>query len=89
MESHAGYMSSMADQLAALERIAAFSAKLRGHELGEWHKGEGFAMASCVRCGAELRVYGSVIQPEIDGPALDCLCGEEMGDRVASTAFWA
>ena len=74
----------MTDQLAALERIAAFSAKLRGHELGEWCTGEGFATASCIRCGVDLRVYGSLVQPEMDGAALDNQCREESAERVAS-----
>jgi len=62
------------DQLAALQRIAVFSAAVRGHELGEWHTGEDFALASCVRCGAALRVYFPALQPEMDGPALERAC---------------
>ena len=76
-------MSLMADQFAALERIAAFSAKVRGHELGEWHRGEGFAQANCVRCRAELRVYCSPIQPEMEGAALNARCREKTAEQVA------
>ena len=70
-------MHSIADQIAALERIAAFSAKLRGHELGDWRTGQGFARASCVRCGKVLEVYTSLVQPEMAGDALkdDCRDG--------------
>ena len=64
----------IADQLAALQRIAAFSAALRGHGLGEWQTGEGFALAKCIQCGAELRVYFPALEPEMDGPALDHEC---------------
>jgi hypothetical protein len=63
-----------ADQLAGLHRIALFSAAVRGHTLGEWCTGDGFAQASCVLCGAELRVYFPVIQPEMDGAALEQEC---------------
>jgi len=73
----------MSDQLTALQRIAAFSAKVRGHELGEWYSGDGFASARCGRCGAELRVYFSPVQPEIDGAAIDRLCGQEAAEQAA------
>jgi hypothetical protein len=63
-----------ADQFAALHRIALFSAAVRGHKLGDWCTGEGSAQASCVLCGAELRVYFPVVQPEMDGPALEQEC---------------
>ena len=73
-----------ARQLAPLQRIAVFSAKVRGHVLGDWHAGDSSAVASCVRCGAALRVYFPVIQPEMDGPALEQLCGERVeGERAA------
>jgi hypothetical protein len=68
-------MFFLADHLEDLQRIAAFSAKLRGHELVEWRAGEGFAQAACILCRAELRVYSSLAQPDMDGPALDGLCG--------------
>ena len=74
---------SMASQLAALQRMAAFSAKVRGHELGEWQAGDGTASASCLRCGAGLRVYYSVLQPDMDGAALHCLCCEVASAQAA------
>jgi hypothetical protein len=67
----------MIGQLAALERIAIFSAQLRGHELGEWLAGEGLVTTQCVKCRRELRVYFSLVQPEMDGPALECECERE------------
>jgi hypothetical protein len=73
----------MSDQLTVLQRIAAFSARLRGHELGEWSTGDGFASARCTLCGAELRVYRSLVQPEMDGAAIDRLCGERAAERAA------
>jgi hypothetical protein len=62
------------NQVAALQRIAAFSAAVRGHEVGSWRTGDGLATASCVHCGAELRVYFPAMQPAMDGPALDHVC---------------
>jgi hypothetical protein len=66
--------TGVADQLAAFQRIAAFSAAMRGHGLGEWQTGEGFALAHCIQCSAELRVYFPALEPEMDGPALDYEC---------------
>ncbi|HZT34143.1 MAG TPA: hypothetical protein VFA33_29895 [Bryobacteraceae bacterium] len=74
----------VAPQLAALQRIAAFSAAMRGHELGEWQTGEGFAQASCVRCGAQLRVYFPALEPEMDGPALERECSREAAEEEAA-----
>jgi hypothetical protein len=67
-------MHSITDQLAALERIAIFSARLRGHELGAWRNDEVLAFASCVHCGREVRVYCSPLQPDIDGLGLEDGC---------------
>jgi hypothetical protein len=67
-------MHSITDQLAALERIAIFSARLRGHEPGAWRNDEVLAFASCVHCGRELRVYCSPLQPDIDGLGLEDGC---------------
>jgi len=64
-----------ANQLAALKHIAGFSAAVRGHELGEWRTGERSALATCIRCGADVRVYFPALQPEMDGPSLEHLCG--------------
>jgi hypothetical protein len=66
--------SAFADQLTVLQRIAAFSASVRAHELGDWHTGEDLAWAAC-RCGAELHVSISTLQPSVDGPALEQMCG--------------
>jgi len=71
-------------QISAIQHIAVFSAAVRGHELGAWQVGPHSALASCVRCGAALRVHFPVIQPEMDGPALEQLCGEPVvGERAA------
>lgn len=83
MYGEEGFMHSMADHLAALERIAAFSARLRGHELGNWRTREGTGQASCVRCGRKLEVYWSPFQPDMDGPALDDRCGNGAVMRAA------
>ena len=75
-----GYMS---DRLTALQRIAAFSARLRGHQLGAWNSGDGCASARCIRCGAGLRVYNSPIQPEMDGAAINCICSQRSAEQAA------
>jgi len=75
--------SGTSSQLAALQRIAAFSAAVRGHQLGAWRMGEGYAAASCTHCGAELRVYFPALQPEMDGTALDDACGQHTKGGVA------
>jgi hypothetical protein len=66
--------AGIAHQLATLQRIAAYSAGVRGHEVGEWHMGENFAVAGCIRCGAEVRVYFPALQPEMDGSTLEQPC---------------
>jgi len=68
--------NEIASQLAALQHIAAFSAAVRGHELGGWRTGEDSTLATCTRCGAEVRVYFPALQPEMDGLALACQCGK-------------
>ena len=68
-------MSGLADEWKTMQRMAVFSAKLRGHELGDMRAGNGFARATCIRCQAELRVYTSLFQPDMDGTVLDRLCG--------------
>lgn len=67
-------MNSMTDQLAALQRIADFSARLRGHEPGLWRASEDSAVANCIHCGRELRIYSSLMQPDIDGSILEDTC---------------
>ena len=64
----------MSDQIAVLQRIAVFAAKARGHALGIWRTGDGFAVASCTQCGRELTVYRAAMQPEMDGEALASGC---------------
>jgi hypothetical protein len=64
----------MSGQIAVLQRIAVFAAKVRGHTLGKWRTGDGFAVASCIQCGREIAVYRAVIEPEMDGEALACEC---------------
>lgn len=68
--------TGIADQLTALQRIATFSAAVRGHELGDWQTGGDYAEASCVRCGAHLRVYFPALQPEMEGAALGPECNQ-------------
>jgi hypothetical protein len=75
-------MYSTTDQLAALQRIAIFSAKLRGHELGAWRNDDVLAFASCIHCGRELRVYCSPLQPDIDGSALKDPCVKKAAEAA-------
>lgn len=67
----------MSNQIFDLERIAAASAVLRGHKLGEWRFQEGVAAASCIWCNCELLVYSSLLQPDMDGAALEHDCLDE------------
>jgi len=76
-------MHSITDQLGALEQIANFSAKLRGHELGDWHAGDSFARANCIHCGSIARVYCSLVQPEMDGSAFSERCRHSAALRAA------
>ena len=64
-------------QFEALRRIAAFSAALRGHELAAWREGADSAVAICLSCGLTLAVYGSLIEPAMEGSALKAHCGAE------------
>lgn len=73
----------MADEAGVLRHIAQLCAKMRGHELGEWSAGEGCATARCTRCGRELRIYPSLAQPDMEGPALEAECVQSAGQRVA------
>jgi hypothetical protein len=73
-----------ANLLAVLERIAEFSASVRGHELGEWQTRVNSAQAHCIRCGAGLRVYCWAIQPELVGETLDCDCGVSVALKEAA-----
>jgi hypothetical protein len=71
-------MCAFSDKLRSLQRIAVFCAELRGHELGDWQVTEDLAAASCVHCGRTLRVYPSLVQPDIDGSGLECQCEHSM-----------
>ena len=75
--------TGLANQLAVLQRIAAFSAAARGHEVGEWYTGSGCASARCTKCGAEVHVYFPALHPEMDGPVLDQTCDEVIAGRAA------
>jgi len=69
--------------LEALQRIAVFSAHVRGHQLGAWLVEEGLAEVACTRCGAGLRVVRSLIQPEMEGPALETPCSAATKEQAA------
>jgi hypothetical protein len=75
--AHTACLATGSDrQLAALQRMAAFSAAVRGHALATWQIGDHSALARCVLCDAELCVYSPVLQPEMDGSALEHFCGQ-------------
>jgi hypothetical protein len=76
-------MNAFVHRIDILQRTAAFSAAVCGHALGEWRASGHFALASCIRCGAELRVYFPALQPEMEGSALDDLCGERAATQRA------
>jgi hypothetical protein len=67
-------MPIMDGQLAIAQRIAAFSARLRGHELGVWRDEQDHSRANCIHCGAEARVYSSLYEPDAGGAALLAGC---------------
>jgi hypothetical protein len=76
-------MTGLIQQLAALQRIAAFSAKVRGHHLTAWKIHDYSATAACSKCGRSVTVYPSVMEPEMDGPALSEQCGEPAAEQAA------
>lgn len=67
-------MHSVTGQLIGLQRIASFSVQLRGHDMGAWRTDNQSAVASCLHCGRELYAYCSLLQPDIEGPALEDYC---------------
>lgn len=77
-------MSSGTDRLSALQRIAAFSAAIRGHDLGEWSTADNVAMTTCIRCGEKLCAYIPAVQPEIYGPVLASLCQPQSAAGAAA-----
>jgi len=64
----------MSDQIAVLKHIARFAARLRGHELEIWQDQDAVSTVRCSRCGRELQVIRTLIQPEIAGKALRSSC---------------
>jgi hypothetical protein len=74
----------IAEQMAALQRIATFSAAVRGHELAHLRISESTARARCLRCGAHLQVYFPTFQPEMDGPVLDQPCAPRSAANEAA-----
>jgi hypothetical protein len=75
-------MTGLTHQLEALQRIAVFSAGMRGHRLDAWRTCELSATAACSKCGRTVTVYVSFLQPEMDGLAVS----EECGERAAQVA---
>jgi hypothetical protein len=74
---------TQADQLNALERIAAFAAKVRGHQLTGWKRSRDSATAACTVCGRTVTVYRSLVQPEMQGDAIESECPEQLRDVAA------
>jgi hypothetical protein len=64
----------MSNQIAVLQRIAAFAAGARGHRLGSWRFTRRSATTGCVHCGQGLTVRCSPIQPDMHGDALATDC---------------
>jgi hypothetical protein len=73
------------DQILAFDGIAAAAARVRGHKLGDWRIQDGCAAATCIRCGRQLVVYYSPLQPDMDGSALrnGCLKGSRQSTVLA------
>ena len=64
------------NQWDVLERIATFSAKVRGHRLAGWKRSPHSSTAACAACSRTVTVYRSVLQPEMQGDALESKCEE-------------
>ena len=75
-------MSGLSQQLEVLQRIAAFSARLRGHQLAAWEVRDYSARAICSVCGREVAVYISLLEPDIGGDALSEDCGETAAEAA-------
>ncbi len=67
---------TQASQLDVLERIAAFAAKVRGHQLTGWKRSRHSSTAACAACGRTVTVYRSLFQPEMQGDAIESDCEE-------------
>ncbi len=65
-------------QLDVLERIAAFAAKIRGHQLTGWKRSQHSSTAACAACGRTATVYRSLVQPEMQGDAIEGDCEEPL-----------
>lgn len=80
-------MTGIANQLGILQRIAAFSAQAHGHELTAWRICEFSATAACSKCRRTVTVHASLLQPDIEGSALNAECGAtECGERCSHEA---
>ena len=80
-------MTGSAHQLEVLQRIAAFSAQVHGHELAAWRICEFSATAACAKCPCTVTVHVSLFQPDIEGSALNAECGAaEHGERSTGEA---
>ena len=80
-------MTGIARQLDILKRIAEFSAQAHGHSLSAWRTGEYSATAACAKCGRTVTIYVSLLQPGIEGTALDAECGAaKHGEQCVETA---
>jgi hypothetical protein len=77
-------MNGKTHQFEALQRIAAYAAKVRGHELAVWRTGANSSTARCAKCGRAVTVYASLLQPDMDGPALASRCGETAAEEAAA-----
>ena len=69
---------TQADQLDVLEHIAAFAAKVRGHQLTGWKRSRHSATAACSACRRTVTVYRSLVQPVMQGGALEDHCKERV-----------
>ena len=76
-------MTGKSHQFETLQRIAAYSAKLRGHQLSVWRTSADSSTARCAKCGRAVTVYVSFLQPDIAGPALASECGETVAEQAA------
>jgi|HubBroStandDraft_5_1064220.scaffolds.fasta_scaffold1498499_1 hypothetical protein len=70
-------------QFDSLERIAAFAAKVRGHQLTGWKRSRYSATAACAACNRTVTVYLSLLQPEMQGAALEGECLEQRTHEAA------
>ena len=64
----------ISNQWDVLERIATFSAKVRGHRLTGWKRSAHSSTADCAACSRTVTVYRSSVQPEMRGDPLESKC---------------